>query len=234
MDDKIVSMHAGYGSRGKHVDGYVARPASPGPHGGLVLISGMGGLNWFQREMTRAFAQAGFVTVSPDLFDGYSGPDRDSRLLAKNSLDVDRAVDNIAAGADFLRSLPWVGGEGKIGVAGFCLGGGLTLLAMARTSQFECGVDYYHSLFPDHRELEHIQGKLLCHFGTADSSAPMREVEAFRETLERHEKEFEIVLWEGMPHGFINLQSDQSPERQHAAKAALAQSYEFLHSELGR
>ena len=234
MNDTIVSMHAGYQSGGRVVDGYVARPASAGPHAGVVLVSGMSGLNWFQREMTRCFARAGFATVSPDLFDGYSAPDHASALLAKNSLDVDRAVDDIAAGADFLRALPWVGDEGRVGVAGFCLGGGLTLLAMARSSQFACGVDYYHSLFPDNRELEQVQGRLLCHFGTADASTPMAEVEAFRETMDRYEKECEIVLWEGMPHSFINRQTDHSPEREQAAESSLAQSYEFLHRELGR
>jgi dienelactone hydrolase len=108
------------------------------------------------------------------------------------------------------------------------------VLSMARSGQFECGVDFYHSLFPDHRELEQIKGKLQCHFGTADTSTPKREVEAFRETLERYEKDFEIVLWEGMPHSFINLEGAHPPEQESAVEACLAQAYEFLHAELGR
>ncbi|MCY4583048.1 MAG: dienelactone hydrolase family protein [Chloroflexi bacterium] len=65
----ILSLHAGDETGGDFVDGYVARPATPGPHPGLVVISGMGGLNWFQGEITCAFARGGFVAVAPDLFD---------------------------------------------------------------------------------------------------------------------------------------------------------------------
>ena len=92
MNHKIVSLHAGYDYRGRTVDGYLARPVAPGTYPGLVLISGMSGLNAFQREMTRVFARAGFVTLSPDLFDGYQAPDHATQLLAKNSLDVDQTT----------------------------------------------------------------------------------------------------------------------------------------------
>ena len=70
MAHRVLSLHAGYETGGDFVDGYVARPATPGPHPGLVVISGMGGLNWFQREIACAFARGGFVAVAPDLFDG--------------------------------------------------------------------------------------------------------------------------------------------------------------------
>ena len=232
VDQRIVSMHAGYDHKGIQVNGYVARPAAPGTHPAVVLISGMSGLNWFQREMTRTFARAGFVTLSPDLFDGYSAPDRNLALLAKNSLDVDLAVERIADGADFLRRLPWVGENADVGVVGFCLGGGLALLALARTDRFRPGVIYYHSLFPDHAELENIDAKLLCHYGTDDASTPMSEVEAFRQTLERYGKEHEICFYEGMGHAFLNLGENPAPERQKAATESLERTFAFLKAEL--
>ncbi len=108
MAHRVLSLHASYEIGGDVVDGYVARPATPVPHPGLVVISGMGELNWFQREITRAFACGGFVAVAPDLFDGALPQDWGTQLPYKNSLDVDRTVAHLVGSADFLHSLPWM------------------------------------------------------------------------------------------------------------------------------
>lgn len=141
MEHRVLSLHAGYDAPSGFVDAYAARPADGVPRPGLVVISGMGGLNQFQRDMTRTFARAGFAAVSPDLFDGVLPQGRTRQLFFKNALDVDRAVENIAAGADFLRALPWTPSpDAPVGVVGFCLGGGLALLALARSDAFGAGV----------------------------------------------------------------------------------------------
>ena len=232
-DEKIVSLHAGYSNEGRMVDAFLSRPQTPGPHPAVVVITGMGGLNWFQREITRSFARAGFVSLAPDLFDGYQAPDHATQLLAKNSLDVDQTVRNLAAGTEFLRALPWVDTTASVGVIGFCLGGGLALYCLGRTSAFGAGVIYYHSMFPDPTELEGIQAKMLCHYGTLDHSTPREEVEAFRETLDGYGKDYEIVYHEGVGHSFLNPKQDSSASRENAARASLEQSFAFLHDELG-
>ena len=84
MSERIVSLHAGYENEGRLVDGYVARPAALGARPAVVLISGMSGLNWFQRQITRTFAEAGFGTLSPDLFDGAHPKGRAQALMQKN------------------------------------------------------------------------------------------------------------------------------------------------------
>ena len=234
MTEQIVSLHAGYDYGGRLVDSYVARPSKPGTHPAVVLISGMGGLNDFQREITRVFARAGFVTLSPDLFDGVSPSNQSAALLAKNSLDIDRAVNLIAAGADFLHDLPWVENESRIGVVGFCLGGGLALLSLGRTDRFDPGVIYYQSLFPDPSELESISSKLLCHYGTADHSTPREEVDRFCATLDGYEKQYEICWYEDVGHSFLNPRSDQSPGREQATADSLERSFEFLRTEIAR
>ncbi len=233
MSERIVSLHAGYERGGRMVDGYVARPADSGVHPAVVVISGMSGLNAFQREMTRVFARAGFVTLSPDLFDGAHPANRAEALHNKNSLDLDRAVDDVVGGGDFLRDLPWVETGGRIGVIGFCLGGGLALLALARSDQFNPGVIYYHSLFPDPSELEGITASLLCHYGTEDTSTPKSEVDAFTATLDQYEKQYEIAYYEGVGHSFLNPGNNPTPQNTKAAAKSLEKSFQFLHREIG-
>ncbi len=232
----IVSLHAGYETaNGEYVNGYVARPVASGPHPGVVLLSGMHGLSWTQREITRVYARAGFVALSPDFMDGQLPHGRTEALLAKNSLDVSRAVEEIAAGADFLRSLPWVPSDGRVGIMGFCLGGGLALLAVARTRKFQAAVVYHQSLFPDPRELETIACRLQCHYGTEDESTPKAEVEAFTRALDRYGIDYEVHWYSGMGHSFAQIAPDAEvpPERRTATELSQDRAFEFLWRELG-
>lgn len=234
-DEIIVSLHAGYTANGDYVDGYLARPADGVPRPGVVLLSGMYGLSWTQRELTRLYARAGFVALSPDFLRGQHPGDPPSALHVKNSLDVNRAVQHIAAGATFLRSLPWVGPEGRVGIMGFCLGGGLVLLAMGRTRQFQAGVVYHQSLFPDPRELEHISGPLLCHYGTEDHSTPREEVDAFTAALDRFNRAYLVHWYEGMGHSFAQITPDANvpPAQRAAADLSHERTFDFLRLELG-
>src|SRR6185436_19624422 len=106
--ERIISLHCGYTTTaGDYVDGYLARPVDGKPRPGVVLLSGMFGLAWTQREITRIYARAGFVAISPDFLGGQRPQNREQALLVKNSLDVPGAVDSLVGAADFLRSLPW-------------------------------------------------------------------------------------------------------------------------------
>ncbi len=232
-DNKIISLHAGYEHNGTTVDGYIARPIAPGTHPAVVLISGMSGLNPFQREITRVFARAGFVTLSPDLFDGYSAPDHASALLAKNSLDINATVDRLASAAGWLHQLPWVEDNAAIGVIGFCLGGGLALLTLGRSDAFGPGVIYYQSLFPDPAELAGITTKLLCHYGTADHSTPAEEVDRFRTEIDRLGIKNDIHFYQGSGHSFLNPGQQPSADSNNAAELSLERTFKFLHEEIG-
>lgn len=230
----IYSLHAGYETNGIYTDAFVARPVEGMGLPGMVLLSGMGGLTWTQREITRRYARAGFVALSPDFMGGDMPPDRTGRLHAKNSLDFNDATRRIIGGAAFLRSLPWVGPEGRIGIMGFCLGGGLALLAAARSRDFSAAVIYHQSLFPDERELENIHCPLQCHYGTDDHSTPREEVDAYTRALDRMGKIYECHWYEGMGHSFAQVTPDaELPEARRAASdLSYERSFEFLHKAL--
>ncbi len=235
-DELIVSLHAGYETNGLYTDAFLARPADGQPRPGMVLLSGMHGLSWRQREITRYYARAGFVALSPDFMGGQKPEGRAEALKAKNTLDVAATVQRLTGAANFLRSLPWVEAEGKVGIMGFCLGGGLALLAAARSKAFQAGIIYHQSLFPDHRELAGIECKLQCHYGTNDHSTPKDEVDSFTKALDEYHKPYEIYWYENMKHSFAQIAPDEevSPARRAAADLSYKRSFEFLQQELGR
>ncbi len=232
-DTSILAMHSGYDTDGVYTDGFLARPARGTGLPGVVLLSGMGGMTWTQREITRRFARAGFVALSPD----YMGEALDGhaeRLRAKNALDVDAAVSRIVGAAAFLRSLPWVGDKGAVGIMGFCLGGGLAILAAARSRAFQASVIYHHSLFPDESELDGLDGPMQYHIGTDDHSTPRVELEAFTAALERRRKPCEVNWYEGMGHSFAQItpDADVPAAQKEASDLSYQRSFEFLHRAL--
>ena len=232
--EKIISLHAGYEAKGAYTDAFLARPVDGKPRPGVVLLSGMGGLTWTQREITRRYARAGFVALSPDYMLGQKPPNRTEALHAKNSLDINAAVDALAGGAAFLQSLPWVAQDTGIGIMGFCLGGGLVLLALGRTDAFRAGVVYHQSLFPDARDLADIDCRIQCHYGTEDHSTPRAEVEAFAEAMDELGKDYELHWYEGQGHSFAQItpDADVSDAQRQASDLSYERSFSFLMQEL--
>lgn len=230
----IFSLHAGYETKKMYTDAFIARPTVGQNLPGIILLSGMGGLTWKQREITRRYARAGFVALSPDFMGGATPANRTAGLHAKNALDFNEAVERIIGGTEFLRSLPWVGPKARIGIMGFCLGGGLALLGAARSKAFSACIVYHQSLFPDEQELAHITCPIQGHFGTHDHSTPAIEVNAFNSALERLQKPYECHWYQDMGHSFAQVTPDADipAEQKAASDLSYQRSFEFLHQHL--
>lgn len=224
-------MHAAYKSGKEIVDGFLARPLSHKPTPALVLLHGYRGLNHAQRSLTRRFAQEGFVCLSPDLFHGKISSDPALSAYLKTSLDVERAVEKILDSVPYLRALPFVG-KSKIALSGFCMGGGLALYGLARSRHFAAGVIFYQSLFPDPAELKGIAAPLQCHYGTNDANTTRQEIEDFKATLLQHNKQFEIHMYEGAGHAFLNNPASPHAADRKAAEQAFARTCKWLRKAL--
>ena len=231
MAERIVSMHAAYRSGKEVVDGFLSRPTAGDPRAAIVLVHGYRGLDDGQRAVTRRFAQEGFVCLSPDLFHGKTYHTLEDCALKKTSLDIPRAVTNIVESVPYLRKLPWVGKK-KVAVLGFCMGGGLALYAVAQSRAFAAGVIYYQSLFPDPEDLRDIRAPLLCHYGTDDPGTTKTEIEMFRDTLDRHKIKYEIEMYEGAGHAFLNNPQGKNPANLEAATKSVTRTVKWLRKTL--
>ena len=227
MSQKIVSMHAAYRSGGEKIDGFLARPDAHRPMPALVLVHGYRGVDDAHKYVTRRFAQAGWVVLAPDLFHGETSKDPVYNAYRKTSLDIEQAVEKIVDGVPYLRSLPFVGRR-KIALAGFCMGGGLALYGLARSRKFAAGVIFYQSLFPDPTELKRISVPIQCHYGSQDPHATAVEIEAFRSDLARYKKKFEIHVYPGAGHAFLNNPTRPGTVNRKAADQAFSKSCKWL------
>ena len=227
MSERIVSMHAAHRSGKEVVDGFLSRPIIGGERPAVVLVHGYRGLDDGQRAVTRRFAQEGFVCLSPDLFHGKTYHTLEDCALKKTSLDIPRAVANIVDSVPYLRKLPWVGKK-KVAVLGFCMGGGLALYALAQSKAFDAGVIYYQSMFPDPEDLKSISAPLLCHYGTEDHGTTQTEIDMFRESLDRYKRKYQIEMYAGAGHAFLNNPLGKNAANRVAAEKSVVSTTKWL------
>jgi len=232
MAERIVSLHAFYtcGSAGVHA--YLSHPTARGPWPAVIIGHEWWGLEEHVRELSRRLAREGMVVLVPDLYHGTVTAQPAEAAGLKTALDIDQAVGEIIAAVPYLRGLPFV--AGKVGVLGFCMGGGLALLAAGRSSEFfSAGVIYFPSIYPDASEIEQIGCPLLIHYGTADVVTPRSEIDRITRTLERGHKFYELHLYDGANHAFVN---DAHPEmgeyNREAAEAAWPRTVAFFQQHL--
>lgn len=230
MDERIISMHAFYKSESGGVDGFLSRPTAPEKRPAVLVIHEWWGLDDHFRDVTRMFARKGYVALAPDLYHGKVTEDWLEAGRLKTSLDVERATREILDGIPYLRSLPFVNPD-RIGIVGFCMGGGLALLSVCRSKDIAAAVIYFQSMYPDPGELQNITCPMLCHYGEDDIYTPRSEVEAFEKVLKQHNKPHEIHFYKNAGHAFCN---DMHPElyRKEAADASWLRTFEFFQKQI--
>ena len=129
------------GNNGDEIEAYYARPTTPGPHPGVVVIHHMPGWDSWTCEVVRKFAHNGYAAISPHLYSrlGPGTPD-DLAAAARGAGGVsdDQVTGDIQGSLEFLRSQP--DSNGKVGVIGFCSGGRQSYMVACRLP-FDAAVD---------------------------------------------------------------------------------------------
>jgi carboxymethylenebutenolidase len=228
VSEVIVSQHAFYESKTGGVDGFISRPVS-GRWPAVVIGIDWWGVTEWTHEITRRLAEHGLAAFTPDIYHGISTTDHKTAARLKGELDLDKAVQEIVDAVPYLKSLPYV--APKVGVIGFCMGGGLALLAACRTSAFDAAVLFHHSIYPDAREVEHLSCPLQGHYGLADTVTPQSEVKLFESQLQCFEKPSEIHYYEGAGHGWMD-QHRPNLYREETTRLSMQRTVEFFRKHL--
>lgn len=211
---EIATTSIEYPSNGDTGMGYLARPKT-GSGPGVVVIQEWWGLEAHIKNVTERFARAGYVALAPDLYRGKSASEPDEARKLAMELERDRAVMDIAGAAHYLRSLPEVSPK-KVGVVGWCMGGGLAFAVAHATNDFSAAVGFYGRP-PGDEETARINCPVMGLFGEKDGGIPPQVAEAFRASLAKHSKTHAVHVYPGAPHAFFN------DSRPHIYKADAAQ-----------
>jgi carboxymethylenebutenolidase len=187
---------------GEQLMGYLARPAGSGPLPAVVVIQEWWGLDEHIQDLARRFAGENFVALAPDLYHGQvaSEPDEARKLVME--LDMAAAVQEIQRGIDFLQQQDYVAGP-KVGIVGFCMGGGLVLQTALVEDDLAAGVVFYGRPLST-EQAGQVKAPILGFFGAADQGIPVPEAEAMHTAFGEAGIENEIHVYDGAPHAFFN------------------------------
>lgn len=183
--------------------GYLALPASGGRHSAIIVIQEWWGLNeWIQQQAAR-FAANGYVALAPDLYRGQVATEPGLAHELARGLPHDRALNDLRAAFNVLAARGDVDPK-RIGVIGWCMGGGYALdLALAEPRLAAVVTNYGH-LVSDPAEIAKLHAPLLGNFGAADRGIAPADVQAFAAALQKGGKQADVKIYDGAGHGFMN------------------------------
>jgi carboxymethylenebutenolidase len=204
-DGDVSSQDVIYaGIDGVDVTGYLAMPSVGEPQAGILVIHEWWGLNDNVRSMARQLAGEGYVALAVDLYEGeVAETGEDAGRLARGSRDnPGRGQQNLQQAWRFLKEKH---GIEKVGVIGWCFGGGWSLQAALMMGEgIDATVIYYGRVTTDRDALAPLSSPVLGIFGAEDSGIPVATVREFQATLDLLGKTSSIHVYEGAEHAFAN------------------------------
>jgi carboxymethylenebutenolidase len=197
--------------------GYLVRPTGNGPFGTVLVIHENRGLNPYIEDVARRAAAEGFLALAPDGLapaGGYPGNDDDGRTL-QAGLDQGKLRVDMVNSARYLKAHAL--SNGKLGVTGFCWGGGATnFLAATLGADMHAGVPFYGPA-ADTASVPNIKAPILAQY--AEDDARINEMwPAYEAALKAAGVPHERHVYPGTQHGFHNNSTPRYVEA--AAKLA--------------
>jgi len=214
-DPDIVAEYITYPSPKGHgsVRGYLVRPAkATGKLPGVVVVHENRGLNPYIEDVARRVAKAGFLALAPDGLSsvgGYPGNDDKGRDLQRQ-VDPAKLMNDFFAAIEFLMQGDRT--TGKVGITGFCYGGGVANAAAVAYPELAAAVPFYGRQ-ASAADVPRIKAPLLLHYGELDKGIN-EGWPAYETALKAAGKTYEAHIYPGANHGFHN---DSTPRYDEAA-----------------
>ncbi len=230
-DPRISARHVelpspnGYGT----VRGYLVQPASAKGKLPAVLVAHENrGLNPHIEDIVRRLALDNFIAFAPDaLFPlgGYPGDEDKARDLF-GKLDQAKTRADFLSAAEYLKHLP--AGNGRVGVVGFCYGGGIANFLATRIPGLAAAVPFYGNQ-PAAEDAARIRAPLLLHYAEKDERINAGWP-AYEAALKTADVSYRAHVYPGTQHGFNNDTTPRYDEA--AAKLAWQRTIDFFNAHL--
>jgi carboxymethylenebutenolidase len=214
-DARLKSEFINYPSPkgGGTIKALLSKPVdAKGKLGGILVVHENRGLNPYIEDVARRAALAGFVSLAPDALSplgGYPGNDDEGRTMQAKRNPKEMEEDFIAA-YEYLKNHKDC--NGKVGVVGFCYGGGISNMLAVRVPDLAAAVPFYGGQ-PAVADVPKIKAPLMIHNASLDTRI-MAGAPAYEAALKENGKKYQAFVYEGANHGFHN---DTTPRYDKAA-----------------
>jgi carboxymethylenebutenolidase len=211
------------------MSGYLAQPAKrEGKLPGILVVHENRGLNPHIKDIARRLAKDNFLAFAPDALTplgGYPGDEDKARELFPK-LDQAKTREDFVAAAEFLKKRPEC--TGKIGVVGFCWGGGIANMLATRLPDLGAAVPFYGNQ-PAAQDAAKIKAPLLIHYAEHDDRINAGWP-AYEAALKANNVKYSMYQYPGTQHGFNNDTTPRYDEA--AAKLAWQRTIDFFNKNL--
>ncbi len=213
-DPAVMSSGVAFTSQGDEIMAYLARPVADGVYPGILVCHENRGLTPHIKDVTRRFGKAGYVALAVDLLSREGGtanvdPDQVPALLS--DAPAERHVADFAAGLDYLQSLDYVDGE-RIGMTGYCFGGGITWRCAVALPELKAAVPFYGPA-PELEQVPNINAAVFGVYAELDE-----RINAGKDALEQALKDagitYQMQVYPGVNHAFHNDTGQRYVEEQ--------------------
>jgi carboxymethylenebutenolidase len=176
---------------------FCSLPSSPPPWPGVVVVMEGDGMKPQLLRVCERLAAEGYAVGAPDLYWRFGGSNPEAGGNPYGQLRHSDGLGDIRVIADHLRSF----GATKVGVTGFCMGGGYAYMAATRDAGFDAAAPFYGGGIAEH--LGDPACPLLCFFGGTDEWIPRADIAKVEAAHPG-----DVVVYEDAEHGFMR---DGSP-----------------------
>ncbi|NCD69672.1 dienelactone hydrolase family protein [Mucilaginibacter agri] len=214
-DPRLKSEYIHYDSPngGGSIKALLSKPVdAKGKLGGIVVVHENRGLNPYIEDVARRAALAGFITIAPDALTplgGYPGNDDAGREMQAKRDKGEMEQDFIDA-FNYLKNNKDC--NGKVGVVGFCYGGGIANMMAVRLPDLAAAVPFYGAQ-PAVEDVPKIKAPLMLQYAALDTRIT-GGWPAYEAALKANNKKYEAFIYENANHGFHN---DTTPRYDKAA-----------------
>ncbi|HXW04358.1 MAG TPA: dienelactone hydrolase family protein [Vicinamibacterales bacterium] len=209
--------------------GYLVRPAKAGGKlPGVLVVHENRGLNPHIEDIARRLALDNFIAFAPDALaplGGYPGTEDEARALFQK-LDQPKTREDFVAATSYLKALPDC--TGRVGVVGFCYGGGISNMLATRVPDLAAAVPFYGGQ-PPAADVPKIKAPLLIQYAENDERINAGWP-AYEEALKAAKVQYTAYFYPGTQHGFNNDTTPRYDEA--AAKLAWQRTVEFFNKHL--
>ena len=202
-DSRLTVSDITYAGAASEMKGYLAMPAGATTKlPAVIVVHENRGLNGHIRDVARRMALEGFVALAPDYLSPAGGTpdDEDKAREMIGALDATQTVANAVATRVFLAGHEKT--NGKVGMIGFCWGGGLVNDLAVADPELGAGVAYYGRQAKA-EDVPSIKAPLMLHYAGLDERINTG-IEAYKAALDANGKKYELHMYDGVNHAFNN------------------------------
>ena len=228
-DARLAIDTVSYDAAGTPINGYLARLKSKGKRPAVIVLHENRGLNPHIQDVARRIALEGFLSLGVDMLSPLGGTpaDEDKARDMVGTLKPDETAKQLAAAVPFLEH--HAESTGKVGIVGFCWGGGIVNRVAVLAPDLKAGVIYYGLQVPAD-QVTAIRAPLLLHYAGLDQRVNAG-IAAYEAALKANNKRYTIHVYPDVNHAFNNDTSNRYDKP--AADLAWSRTIAFFKENLG-